>query len=326
MRFISFTSILGFCLALMHAFGGSILANEYPDKPIKILVPAAPGGGADFIARTMSNRLTEAFGQNIVIENRAGASGTIAAELMTKSAPNGYTILLAQSTLTVIAPHLYKKLNYDTLKDMVPVTMVAQMPFMMVVHPSIPANNVKELIAYAKAKPGDLNFSSSGNGAGSHLAGEMFNGATGLKLTHVPYKGAGPAINAAVAGEVQIAFAPIVAVLPLVKSNRLKAIAVTTMNRSLASPETPTLSESGLAGFDINTWFGLFVPANTPQEIVDRIYREAVKVIKHPEVAERFIREGADPVGNTSAEFGKIVRSEYIKFAKIVKDSGAKID
>jgi len=326
MRFISFTSILGFCLALMHAFGGSILANEYPDKPIKILVPAAPGGGADFIARTMSNRLTEAFGQNIVIENRTGASGTIAAELMTKSAPNGYTILLAQSTLTVIAPHLYKKLNYDTLKDMVPVTMVAQMPFMMVVHPSIPANNVKELIAYAKAKPGELNFSSSGNGAGSHLAGEMFNGATGLKLTHVPYKGAGPAINAAVAGEVQIAFAPIVAVLPLVKSNRLKAIAVTTMNRSLASPETPTLSESGLAGFDINTWFGLFVPANTPQEIVDRIYREAVKVIKHPEVAERFIREGADPVGNTSAEFGKIVRSEYIKFAKIVKDSGAKID
>ncbi len=326
MRFISFTSILGFCLALMHAFGGSILANEYPDKPIKILVPAAPGGGADFIARTMSNRLTEAFGQNIVIENRAGASGTIAAELMTKSAPNGYTILLAQSTLTVIAPHLYKKLNYDTLKDMVPVTMVAQMPFMMVLHPSIPANNVKELIAYAKAKPGELNFSSSGNGAGSHLAGEMFNGATGLKLTHVPYKGAGPAINAAVAGEVQIAFAPIVAVLPLVKSNRLKAIAVTTMNRSLASPETPTLAESGLAGFDINTWFGLFVPANTPQEIVDRIYREAVKVIKHPEVAERFIREGADPVGNTSAEFGKIVRSEYIKFAKIVKDSGAKID
>ena len=326
MRFISFTRILAFCLVLMHAFSGSVLANEYPDKPIKILVPAAPGGGADFIARTMSNRLTEAFGQSIVIENRAGASGTIAAELMTKSAPNGYTILLAQSTLTVIAPHLYKKLNYDTLKDMVPVTMVAQMPFMMVVHPSIPANNVKELIAYAKAKPGELNFSSSGNGAGSHLAGEMFNGATGLKLTHVPYKGAGPAINAAVAGEVQIAFAPIVAVLPLVKSNRLKAIAVTTLNRSLANPETPTLAESGLAGFDINTWFGLFVPANTPQEIVDRIYREAVKVIKHPEVAERFIREGADPVGNTSAEFGKIVRSEYIKFAKIVKDSGAKID
>jgi len=326
MRFISFTGILGFCLALMHAFGGPVLANEYPDKPIKLLVPAAPGGGADFIARTMSNRLTEAFGQNIVIENRAGASGTIAAELMTKSPPNGYTILLAQSTLTVIAPHLYKKLNYDTLKDMVPVTMVAQMPFMMVVHPSIPVNNVKELIAYAKAKPGELNFSSSGNGAGSHLAGEMFNGATGLKLTHVPYKGAGPAINAAVAGEVQIAFAPIVAVLPLVKSNRLKAIAVTTLNRSLASSETPTLAESGLAGFDINTWFGLFVPANTPQEIVDRIYREAVKVIKHPEVTERFIREGADPVGNTSAEFGKIVRSEYIKFAKIVKDSGAKID
>ena len=326
MRFISFTRILAFCLVLMHTFGGPVLANEYPDKPIKLLVPAAPGGGADFIARTMSNRLTEAFGQNIVIENRAGASGTIASELMTKSPPNGYTILLAQSTLTVIAPHLYKKLNYDTLKDMVPVTMVAQMPFMMVVHPSIPANNVKELIAYAKAKPGELNFSSSGNGAGSHLAGEMFNGATGLKLTHVPYKGAGPAINAAVAGEVQIAFAPIEADLPLVKSNSLKAIAVPTLNRSLASPETPTLAESGLAGFDINTWFGLFVPANTPQEIVDRIYREAVKVIKHPEVAERFIREGADPVGNTSAEFGKIVRSEYIKFAKIVKDSGAKID
>lgn len=313
------------CAALLTCVH-PLVAADYPDKPIKVIVPAAPGGGADFIARTMSARWNEAFGQNIIIENRAGASGTIAADIMTKSVPNGYTILLAQSTLTVIAPHLYKKLSYDTLKDMVPVTMIAQMPFMMVVHPSVPANTPAELLAYAKSKPGELNFSSSGNGAGSHLAGEMYNNATGVKLAHVPYKGAGPAVNAVLAGEVQVAFVPIVAVLPFIKSNRLKAIAVTTTNRSQASPETPTLAESGLSGFDINTWFGLFVPTNTPPEIVDRIYRDTVKVIKQPEVTERFIREGADPVGSTPQDFAKLVRHEFAKFGKIVRDSGAKID
>jgi tripartite-type tricarboxylate transporter receptor subunit TctC len=290
------------------------------------VVPATAGGGADFVSRTISNQLGEALGQNIVIENRAGASGTIAAEYVAKAPANGYTILMAQSTSMVIAPHLYKTLNYDTLKDLIPVTLVAQMPFVMVLNTKVPVNNIKELIAYAKANPGKLNYSSSGNGAGSHLAGVMFNSATGAAMVHVPYKGAGPALNAVVGGEVQVGFIPIVNALPLVKENRLKAVAVTTAERSLAAKEIPTLAESGLTGFDINTWFGMFVAANTPAPVIALIHKETVKTLRLPEIRERFLREGADPVGNTPEEFNGLVKKEYVKFAKLVKESGAQID
>ena len=304
----------------------SVMAQNYPNKPIKIIVPATAGGGADFIARTLSVQLGEYLGESIVIENKSGASGTIAAEYVSKSPPNGYLVLMAQSTSMVIAPHLYKSLNYDTIKDLLPVTQVAQMPFVLAVNAKLPVNNIKEFIAYAKANPGKLNFSTSGNGAGSHLAGEMFNSATGAKMVHVPYKGAGPALNAVVAGEVQVAFIPIVAALPLVKDGRLKALAVTTAARSMAAKDLPTLAEAGLAGYDINTWFGMFVPANTPAPIVDLLYKETTRALKQPEIRERFIKEGADPIGSTPAEFSALVKAEFVKFAKVVKDSGAKLE
>ena len=301
-------------------------AQPYPNRPIKVIVPASAGGGADFITRTISNQLGDYLGQSIVVENKSGASGTIAADFVSKSQPNGYTVLMAQSTSTVIAPHLYKNLNYDTLKDLMPVTQVAQMPFVVVINPKVPASNVKEFIAYAKANPGKLNYSTSGNGAGSHLAGEMFNTATGASMTHVPYKGAGPALNAVVAGEVEVAFIPIVNALPLVKDGRLKAMAVTTITRSLAAKDIPTLAEAGLTGYDINTWFGMFVATNTPPQIVDQIYKETARALKQPEIRDRFLREGADPIGSTPAEFSALVKTEFNKFAKVVKDSGIKID
>ena len=304
----------------------SAAAQNYPNKPIKIIVPATAGGGADFIARTLSVQLGEYLGESIVIENKSGASGTIAAEYVSKSPPNGYLVLMAQSTSMVIAPHLYKSLNYDTIKDLQAVTQVAQMPFILAVNAKLPVNNIKEFIAYAKANPGKLNFSTSGNGAGSHLAGEMFNSATGAKMVHVPYKGAGPALNAVVAGEVQVAFIPIVAALPLVKDGRLKALAVTTSVRSMAAKDLPTLVEAGLPGYDINTWFGMFVPANTPAPIVDLLYKETSRALKQPEIRERFLKEGADPIGSTPAEFSALVKAEFVKFAKVVKDSGAKLE
>ena len=301
-------------------------ANDYPAKPIRLVVPAAPGGGADFLARIVGVKLGELVGQSVVVENRAGASGTIAADGTAKSAGDGYTVLMGQSTSIVIAPQLYPKLPYDTLRDLKPVTLVAEVPNVMVVHPSVPANTVKELIALAKAKPEMLNFGSSGNGAPSHLAGEMFKSATGTRLVHVPYKGAGPAVNALIAGEIQVMFAPIVAVLPQVKSGRLRALGVTSAKRSAAAPDLPTLAEAGLAGYEISSWFGLFVPASTPATVVDKLFKETTRVLKSPDVIERFAKEGAEPVGSTPADFNNYVRTEFVKYNKVIKDNGIKAD
>ena len=312
--------------AAMAAIALSAQAADYPEKPIRLLVPAAPGGGADFVARILGVKLTEALGQTVVVENRAGASGTIAADNTAKSAADGYTLLMGQSTSVVIAPHLYKKLGYDTLRDLAPVTLVAQVPNILVVHPSVPARTVSEFIALARAQPDLLNYGSSGNGAPSHLAGEMFKSATGVKMVHVPYKGAGLAVNGLIAGEIQVMFAPIVAVLPQVKAGRLRALAVTSATRSAAAPELPTLAESGLPGYEISSWFGLFAPANTPAPVIERLYRETAKALQSPEVRERFAREGAEPVGSSPADFTGYVRAEYAKYARIVRDSGIKAD
>jgi tripartite-type tricarboxylate transporter receptor subunit TctC len=278
------------------------------------------------LARIVGVKLGELVGQSVVVENRAGASGTIAADGTAKSAGDGYTVLMGQSTSIVIAPQLYPKLPYDTLRDLKPVTLVAEVPNVMVVHPSVPANTVKELIALAKAKPETLNFGSSGNGAPSHLAGEMFKSATGTRLVHVPYKGAGPAVNALIAGEIQVMFAPIVAVLPQVKAGRLRALGVTSAKRSAAAPDLPTLAETGLTGYEISSWFGLFVPASTPAAVVDKLFKETNRVLKSPDVIERFAKEGAEPVGSTPAEFNNYVRTEFVKYNKVIKDNGIKAD
>ena len=313
-------------LATALPFAVVAAAQDYPSKSIRLMVPAAPGGGADFLARIVGLKLSEAMGQPVVIDNRAGASGTIAADLTAKSAGDGYTVLMGQSTSIVIAPQIYQKLNYDTLRDLKPVTLVAEVPNVLVVHPSVPANSVKDLIALAKAKPGMLNFGSSGNGAPTHLAGEMFKTATATRLVHVPYKGAGPAANALIAGEIQVMFAPIVSVLPHVKSGRLRALAVTSAARSAAVPELPTLAESGLTGYDISSWFGLFVPSSTPDAVVEKLYRETARLLKTQDVIDRFSKEGAEPVGSTPANFSSYVRQEYVKYAKVIKDNGIKAD
>jgi tripartite-type tricarboxylate transporter receptor subunit TctC len=313
-------------LAAVLPFAGMAAAQDYPSKSLRLIVPAAPGGGADFLARIVGIKLSEAMAQSVVVDNRAGASGTIAADITAKSAGDGYTVLMGQSTSIVIAPQIYQKLNYDTLRDLKPVTLVAEVPNVLVVHPSVPANSVKDLIALAKAKPGLLNFGSSGNGAPTHLAGEMFKTATGTRMVHVPYKGAGPATNALIAGEIQVMFAPIVAVLPHVKAGRLRALGVTSAGRSAAAPELPTLSESGLTGYEISSWFGLFVPSSTPDVVVDKLYRETLRVLKSQDVIDRFSKEGAEPVGSTPAQFNTYVRQEYVKYAKVIKDNGIKAD
>ena len=313
-------------IAAVLLFAGVAAAQDYPSKSLRLIVPASPGGGADFLARIVGIKLTEAMGQSVVVDNRAGASGTIAADITAKSVGDGYTVLMGQSTSIVIAPQIYQKLNYDTLRDLKPVTLVAEVPNVLVVHPSVPANSVKELIALAKAKPGLLNFGSSGNGAPTHLAGEMFKTATGTRMVHVPYKGAGPAANALIAGEIQVMFAPIVSVLPHVKAGRLRALGVTSATRSAAAPELPTLSESGLAGYEISSWFGLFVASSTPDAVVDKLYRETSRVLKSQDVIDRFSKEGAEPVGSTPAQFNTYVRQEYVKYTKVIKDNGIKAD
>jgi tripartite-type tricarboxylate transporter receptor subunit TctC len=313
-------------LALMLPLAATAQTAAYPSKPVRLIVPAAPGGGADFLARIVGTRLQEQTGQSFVIDNRAGASGTIAADLTAKSPADGYTLLLGQSTSIAIAPHLYQKLPYDTMRDLKPVTLVAEVPNMLVVHPSVPASSVREFIALAKAKPGTLNFGSAGNGAPSHLAGEMFKGAAGVDLVHVPYKGAGPATNDLVAGQIQVMFAPMVAVLPQVKAGKLRALAVTSAKRSPAVPDVPTLAESGLNGFAIVSWFGFFVPAATPQPIVDKLFQETVKALKNPDTIERFAKEGAEPEGLTPAQFATYVQQESARYAKVLKDNNIKAD
>lgn len=312
--------------AALLAVVATAMADTYPSRAIRLLVPAAPGGGADFLARVVGPTLGEAMGQTVVIENRSGASGTIAAEATAKAAGDGYTVLLGQSTSIVMAPHMYNKLGYDTLRDLRPVTLVAEIPNVLVVHPSVPVNNVKDLVALAKARPDSLNYGSSGKGAPSHLAGELFEIATGTKMMHVPYRGAGPAVNALLAGETQVMFAPMVAVLPQVKSGRLRALAVTSARRSAAAPELPTLGESGLKDVEITSWFGFFVPVSTPPEVVEKLQRETSKVLRQPGVVERLAREGAEPVGNSPADFNSFVRAEYVRFGKLIKDKDIKSD
>lgn len=310
--------------AALLALTGLALADNYPSKTIRLIVPASPGGGADFLARVVSPGLGEALGQSVIVDNRSGASGTIAADITAKSAGDGYTMLLGQSTSIAVAPHMYEKLSYDTLRDLKPVTLVAEVPNILVINAKVPANTVQELIALAKAKPNSLNYGSAGKGAPSHLAGELFEMATGAQITHVPYRGAGPAVNALLAGEIDIMFAPMVAVLPQVKSGRIRALAVTSSHRSAAAPELPTLAESGLKDFEISSWFGFFVPTSTPAAIVDKLQRDTAKVLKQPGVIERLGKEGAEPVGSTPADFGKYVRAEYAKFGKLVREKNIK--
>ena len=300
--------------------------TAYPTRPVRLLIPFPPGGGADTLARIITPKLSEAMGQQWVTDNRGGAAGNIAAEIVAHSNPDGYTALLGFSTVLVVNPSLYPKLPFDVLRDLVPVTELAAAQYVLVVHSSVPAASLKEFVALAKARPGQLNYASAGIGSPLHLAAELFKARAGVNLVHVPYKGGGPAAAAVLAGETQVLFGSVASILPHVKSGRLKALAVTGLKRSKVEPDLPTIAEAGFPGFDVTSWYGLLLPAKTPDAIVQRVYREAVAALKHADVQEAMARQGLEVVSNTPAEFGAQIRNETAMWAKIIKDAGIKAE
>ena len=308
------------------AFAGLACAQAWPNKPIKYIVPFAPGGTTDILGRTIADKLAVALGQPVVVENKPGAGGGVGAEYTAKQPADGYTIMGGTISTHAINASLYKSLGYDPVRDFVPVTLIARVPNMLVVNPSLPAKDVKELIALLKANPGKYSFASSGNGTSQHLSGELFKTMTGVEMQHIPYKGSPPALADVVGGNVAMTFDNITTAWPLAKGGKLRAIAVTTAQRSSVAPDVPTLAEAGLAGYEVGSWQGVFAPAGTPPEIVRRLNAEIVKIINLPEVREKLVGLGAEPAPMTSEAFGALVKSEVTKWADVVKKSGAKVD
>ncbi|HSQ03984.1 MAG TPA: tripartite tricarboxylate transporter substrate binding protein [Burkholderiales bacterium] len=317
----------GWTILLFFTFGlhPAAVAQTYPTKAIRLIVPYPPGGGTDTLARVLSQRLSEVLGQQVIMDNRPGAGANIGMEIAARSAPDGYTLVLATIS-NAISASLYSKLNYDLMKDFAPVTLLATTPHILVVHPSLPVKSVKDLIALAKAKPGQLVYSSSGSGTPTHLAGELFNYLAGVKMMHVPYKGGGPSIIALVGGEVTTSFATMPSAIPHVRSGKLHAIAVTTAKRSPSTPELATISESGLPGFEMGSWYGLLAPAGTPAAVIAHLNTETIKVLKLPDVKQRLDNSGFEALVSTPEEYRAYTRSEIDKWAKIVKASGARAD
>jgi len=301
------------------------LGQAWPTKPVRLVSPFPAGGGTDAFARPLAAQLSQQLGQQFIIDNRGGAGGTIGADNVAKSAPDGYTFLVGAVHHT-IAVSVYSKLPYDLEKDLVPVTMVAMVPNVIVLFPKVPINSVKELIEYAKANPDKLNFGSAGNGTSHQLAAELFKVKTGIKMNHVPYKGAGPAMQDLLAGQVDLMFDGMGSSAPQIRGGRLKALAVTTSARSSAFPDLPTVQEAGVPGYDVTTWYALWAPAGTPQDIVNKLQLEVAKALASPQLREVWAQQGAAPGGNTPAEFGAFVKAEIAKWAEVVKASGARID
>ncbi len=301
-------------------------AQTYPTRAITLIVPFPAGGTTDILGRFVGQALSAAWNQPVVVENRGGAGGNIGAAAVAKAAPDGYTLLVGTVGTHAINASLYAKMPYDTLKDFAPVTQIASVPNMLVVTPSLPVGSVTELIAYAKANPGKLNMASSGNGTSIHLSGELFKVMTGVDMVHVPYKGSAPALNDLMGGQVQLMFDNMPSALPQVKGGTLKALAVTTATRSPAMPDLPTVAEAGVHGFEASSWFGVFAPAGTPKEVVAKLQTEIARILKSPEMTERLAQQGAVAVGNTPEEFGAYVQSELVKWAGVVKASGARVD
>ena len=295
-------------------------AQSWPQKPLKIVVAYPPGGPNDLSARTVGARLSEALGQPVIVENRAGAAGNIGSQYVATSPPDGYTLLNGASALT-IAPAISKGLQYDVVKDFAPVSMTANSSFVLAVHPSVPVRTIKELIALAKARPAELNYASSGVGAPPHLAGELFKAMARIDILHVPYKGVGQSISDLVGGQVDMMFTSPPNAVPHVKAGRLKALGVSLRRRSPLLPDVPTIDESGLKGFEIGTWFGILAPAGTPPEIVNKLNAAIVKIVGSADFRERMSSQGLDPIASTPAEFAAYIKSEIAKFTKLVKDA-----
>jgi len=314
--------------ALAVAFAANVHAQApYPNHPVRIVVPFPAGGTTDILARATAQKLTETLGQPFVVENRPGAAGNIGAEIVAKSPPDGYTMLMGTVGTHAINASLYEKMPYDHVKDFVPVVLVAGVPNVLVVHPSVPAKSVQELIAYAKANPGKLNFASSGSGTSIHLSGELFKTMTGVSMQHVPYKGSAPALADLTGGQVQLMFDNLPSALPLIKAGKLRALAVTSLARASALPDVPTVAESGLPGFEASSWFGLLAPGGTPKDVITKVNAEVAKWLATPEAKEKLAAQGAIVAsGLTPDDFTRHIASETTKWQKVVKDSGAKVE
>jgi len=303
-----------------------VCAQSWPDKPIRVILAVPAGATPDVTARLVFPGLSQQLGVSLVADNRAGGGGVIGAEIAAKSAPDGYTLFISSPGALTILPHLRKGLPYDTLRDFAPVSLISIGPFVLMAHPSVPANNIRELIALAKAQPGKLNYASAGNGVANHLAGELFKQMAGVDIVHVPYKGAPQAVSDVLAGHMQLMFNSVAPIVPHIKSGKLRVLGIASLQRSPQMPELPTINESGVPGFEAVNWFGLFAPAKTPKPIINRVNAAVVSTIKAPEMQAKFIALGADPVGSSPEEFAAFVRRDTEKYARIVKISGARID
>lgn len=300
-------------------------ASDYPDKPIRFLVPYPPGGGTDVIARIVQERFQATLGQPVIIENKGGAGGSVGTEVVSRAAPDGYTVLFTLSSHT-INPAIFTKLSFDTVRDFEPVGTVASLPQILVANPQLPANNVAELVALAKAKPGTLSFASVGNGSPGHLAGELFKIRTGTQMTHIPYRGGGPAVTDVIGGQVPLLWVSIPAAAQFVKTGKLKALGVSTLKRSAAFPDVPTLQEAGVPDFEVDSWYAMFVPARTPRPIIDKLNRALNTVLADPAIREKLLAQGSEGVGGTPQALGSIVAAELPKWAKLAKDANIKGD
>ena len=310
------------CFTLAMALAN---AQSYPAKPVRVIVPFPPGAGADITTRLFAPRLSEALGQAVVVENRGGAAGNIGAEVVARAAPDGYTLLTAPASIA-IGQTLYKKLPFDLLRDFQSVSMLASVPFVLVVHPSLPVRSVKDLIALAKARPGQLNYASTGNGSSPHLTAEMLKMQARIDAVHVPYKGTPLAVTDLLTGQVSFMFANALSMLPHVNSGRLRALGVTSAKRNAATPQLPTMTESGLPGFESGTWFAVLAPAGTPREVVVRLSAEIGKLTQHPDTREKLAAQGAEALTMTPGETAAYIRSEVAKWGKVVEASGAKVE
>jgi tripartite-type tricarboxylate transporter receptor subunit TctC len=297
----------------------AVAADKYPQKPVRLVVPFSPGGGTDLLARAVSDRLTEVLGATIIVDNRAGAGSTIGTAQVARAAPDGYTLLFTSASYT-FAPNFYRDLPYDPIKDFKPITMFGSLPNILVVHPSMPVKSIKELLALARERPGEIYYGSAGRGSNVHLTTELFLYMAGIKMTQVPYKGMGPAQIGLISGEVQVLLPAFQSIFPFVKSGQVRALAITTKQRSPLLPDLPTLDESGVPGYDKSAWFGLFAPAAVPEPVITRIYQAVAKVLKDPEIVKRLAAEGAVARGEPPAEFDAFVRAELATWAKLIRD------
>jgi len=319
-------SFVQVALMLVLAMGSQLApAQTYPSKPVRIIVAFPPGGGVDIVARTMGPRLSEALGQPVVVDNRAGAAGIVGTDLAAKSPADGHTVFIGTLGNLSVNPLLYAKLPFDVGRDFAPLTLVVSVTFVLYVHPSLPVKTVKDLIALTRSRPGQINYASSGNGGAPHLAAELFNSMVGVKMVHVPYKGSGLSFIDLLGGQVPLTFDSMVQGLQYVKSGRLRAVAVLGPKRSPVLPEVPTVGET-LPGYEVVNWFGMVVPAATPRDIVTRLNTEVVKVLRMPEIRERLLASGAETMGNSTEEFGAFMKSETVKWARVIKDANIRAD